>query len=728
MENFRMTPSSGIQVFDFSSIPGFIHWLAKPGADVNIDPSTRLRRILLITIAILMSFGGILWGTLAVSIGAIWQASIPYGYVIATILNLSAFRAHRNFFVTSQIQLSLSLLLPFVFQWSLGGGRASGAVMLWGILALVGALLVRTGKALLWIFAFILLAGLSLVLEPVVRDYRILNESQQVFALTLNVCIIMSIVFGIMVYFIKKLDYSEYLESLVNQRTLELRNQLETTRSLLNGMKQAVFAIDHTGRVVPPVSAATPNVLGKNIEDRPLVESILEGIPKLKERRESLEGMVKNVFLFDRAQWLTVEEQLPRSIQYQASDFNFEQSLKVNYSPLWDHNGAIDRILFVVEDISDLTKLERKVEKEKLESEKQSKITQEITSSSVNDMRTLFKKVPFALTEIRNLAANPAQNLETLVSIIQILHRLKGEAHFLRLKTLAGKLHEAEDHFADLKQQVRKKPDQVKEFEIIALLEIELIEASLREHYQVASRLLGVSLAPDATRGRTLYLEVPVEPFEALIKRIREARAAGVPLDAKSIDQLTHEAIGVSIEDTLERLDSVALEMADRTGKLLRFSISAEGVKISPLIQSDLNEALFHIVRNCVDHGIESPEERMRTGKAEQGRIRITAVRDQEGVSIVIKDDGRGIPTNVLVAKAVAQGFLTASEAEKLENREKLKLVFARSLSSKEQTTEYSGRGMGMDIARNKIQAIGGTIEVFSTESEGTEFRIRLPG
>jgi hypothetical protein len=223
--------------------------------------------------AILMSFGGLLWGSLSISMGAIWQSSIPFGYVLATVLNFSAFRAHRNFFVTSQIQLSLSLSLPFLFQWSLGGGRASGAVMLWGILALVGALLVRTGKAMLWILAYILLAGLSLVIEPKMEHFRILNESQQVIALTLNVCLIMGIAFGIMVYFIRKLDYSEHLETLVIQRTLELRDQLETTRSLLNGMKQAVFAIDQAGTVVPPVSAATRKVLGKDIENKPLIES-----------------------------------------------------------------------------------------------------------------------------------------------------------------------------------------------------------------------------------------------------------------------------------------------------------------------------------------------------------------------------------------------------------------------------------------------------------------------
>ena len=723
-----MTPSNGIQVFDFSSIPGFIHWLAKPGADGNIDPSTRLRRVLLITLAILMSFGGILWGTLAISIGAVWQSSIPYGYVFATVLNLSAFRAHRNFFVTSQIQLSLSLSLPFLFQWSLGGGRASGAVMLWGILALVGALLVRTGKAMLWILAYILLAGLSLVIEPEMEHFRILNESQQVIALTLNVCLIMGIVFGIMVYFIRKLDYSEHLETLVIQRTLALRDQLETTRSLLNGMKQAVFAIDQAGTVVPPVSAATRKVLGKDIENKPLIDSMLEGLPKLQDRRQSLEEMVKTVFLFDQIQWNAMEGQLPGTVQYQAAELPFEQTLKINYSPLWDEKGGLDKILFVAEDVTDLVRLEQRLEKEKSESERQARIIQEIAGNSVNQMRSFFKKAPEALNDIRNLASLPSDAREKLNSAMQILHRLKGDAHLLNLKTIAKQLHASEDAFTNLKQKHSRNPSEMEDFGSISLIEIEFIEASLREHHQVAARLLGISLAPDAGRGRTLHLEAPIEPFERLTKLFEIARSTGTPLELEVIESLTMELTGVPFEENLDRLDTVAQEMAERTGKRLRLTISADGVKISPLIQADVNEALLHILRNCVDHGIESPEDRLLAGKAEQGRIRINAHRDRKGLNVTIKDDGRGVPTEVLARKAVERGLISASDAAKLEHREKLQLIFTASLSSKEQTTEYSGRGMGMDIVKSRIQAIGGTIEVLTHENEGSEFHISLPG
>ncbi len=125
-----------------SSIPTFVQWLAAPAIEASDTSTAQIRKTLLVALALMMSGGGILWGTLAVWAGAEWQSFIPFGYVLITAGNLALLRYHRQFQPTSITQLTASLLLPFAFQWSLGGGLASGAMMLWGILALAGACIV----------------------------------------------------------------------------------------------------------------------------------------------------------------------------------------------------------------------------------------------------------------------------------------------------------------------------------------------------------------------------------------------------------------------------------------------------------------------------------------------------------------------------------------------------------------------------------------------------------
>jgi len=693
-----------------------------------MDPSTRLRRILLVTLSILMSFGGLLWGTIATSVGAHLQSTIPYGYVVATFLNLSLFRAHRNFFVTSQVQLSLSLLLPFLFQWSLGGGRASGAMMLWGVLALVGAILVRAGRAIVWIISFIILAALSLALEPYLQPrFTLLDEGQQVFALTLNVCIIMAIVFGLMVYFIRKLDYSEYLETLVVQRTREVQTQLETTRSLLNGLKQAVFSIDKTGIVVPPVSAAARKVLGIDIEHRSLVDSVVESVPSLRGRRQSLEDMIKAVFTFDPDQWATVEEQLPRVIQYKGLNFQTEQSLRMHYSPLWGEDGQLNKIIFVAENITDVLQLEKAVELEKKDAERRARAVQEIASNSINELQSFFRKYSSSRQSLETILGSSDRSTETFKVAVQILHRLKGESQILKLNLLAGELHRLESSFVSKKDQWSAQEKTWEELIVLAQYELSTLEQLVRIYYEVASRLLNISLSSESGGPSLLRLDLSVEGLRKLKRTLQNAQVSGPDGLAEQAQRDFDELIGQSLESAVESLGQVVDEVAERSGKKAKLLVSADGVKVSPLLVGSLKEVLLHLVRNSIDHGIEHPEERKRSGKEEVGRIRISASRTSGKLWITLKDDGRGIKTAALIEKAIHQGFLSAEDSVRLDERAKLDLIFMKALSTNERATEYSGRGMGMDIVREILQGLSGSIHVSSKPDEWTEFKIEIP-
>jgi two-component system chemotaxis sensor kinase CheA len=133
------------------------------------------------------------------------------------------------------------------------------------------------------------------------------------------------------------------------------------------------------------------------------------------------------------------------------------------------------------------------------------------------------------------------------------------------------------------------------------------------------------------------------------------------------------------------------------------------------------------MVRNAVDHGIELPEERVRAGKPPEGRLLLRAGCDGEQVQVELCDDGAGIDLERIRAKAVQRGLVPAAQAAQMPDAQLAELIFLPGFSTAERITHVSGRGVGMDIVKTKIEKIGGRIEIESRRSEGTMIRIRIP-
>ena len=138
-----------------------------------------------------------------------------------------------------------------------------------------------------------------------------------------------------------------------------------------------------------------------------------------------------------------------------------------------------------------------------------------------------------------------------------------------------------------------------------------------------------------------------------------------------------------------------------------------------------LNDPLKHLVRNCIDHGIETREERLKIGKPEEGHLNIAAYLESGKVVIEVSDDGRGINREKLIAKAEERGII--SKDSRLSDGEILNLVFNPGLSTAEKVTDLSGRGVGMDVVKNSINELHGNIDIISEEGKGTTFKLYLP-
>ncbi|MEQ6291727.1 chemotaxis protein CheA [Vogesella sp. GCM10023246] len=176
-----------------------------------------------------------------------------------------------------------------------------------------------------------------------------------------------------------------------------------------------------------------------------------------------------------------------------------------------------------------------------------------------------------------------------------------------------------------------------------------------------------------------------------------------------------------------QKYPRLARDLARQLGKEVELIITGEETELDKTMIEDLNDPLVHLVRNAVDHGVESAEERIASGKKPQSLVELTAEQVGDHIVIEITDDGKGMNPEVLRRKAIAKGLIDAETANSLDEKQCLQLIFLPGFSTKDQISNVSGRGVGMDVVRTNIQKLNGRIDINSIQGEGTRISISLP-
>jgi two-component system, chemotaxis family, sensor kinase CheA len=181
------------------------------------------------------------------------------------------------------------------------------------------------------------------------------------------------------------------------------------------------------------------------------------------------------------------------------------------------------------------------------------------------------------------------------------------------------------------------------------------------------------------------------------------------------------------IGNAWQKLPRIVRDLSNELGKKIDLEMQGAETELDRQVLDLIKDPLTHMVRNSADHGLESPEQRRAVGKPEHGRIRLSAYHEGGHIIIQIADDGHGLDTDRIKAKAVARGLVSESDAEKLSEAQIHKFIFAPGFSTAAKVTNVSGRGVGMDVVRNNIDQIGGTIDVKSVAGAGLSFTIKIP-
>lgn len=183
----------------------------------------------------------------------------------------------------------------------------------------------------------------------------------------------------------------------------------------------------------------------------------------------------------------------------------------------------------------------------------------------------------------------------------------------------------------------------------------------------------------------------------------------------------------VPLANLFERMVRVGRRMARELGREVRVELNGKHTELDKLIVEELADPLMHIIRNCIDHGIEPPADRQAIGKPPEGVVRLSAAALGNHVVVEISDDGRGIDVDALRRIGVERQMVTEERASELSNREALNMIFIPGFSTCTNVSEYSGRGVGLDVVKTNITKLSGVIEVNTREGRGSSFTITLP-
>ena len=245
-------------------------------------------------------------------------------------------------------------------------------------------------------------------------------------------------------------------------------------------------------------------------------------------------------------------------------------------------------------------------------------------------------------------------------------------------------------------------------------------------------------------------IRVDIEKLDALMNQVSEliiaknslaSQSNGSEIDGQTLhenieylERITtnlHESVMkvrmVPIESVVAKFPRMIRDLSRKLNKPMDLDMTGEDTELDRTVVDQLGDPLQHLLRNSADHGIESPEERRAAGKPETGTIFLNAFQEGNNVIIEVGDDGGGINTEKVKEKAIERGLVTPEEADNLSQKEIINFLFMPSFSMAKQITDISGRGVGLDVVKSNIEALGGDVEVKSVMGEGSTFTVRLP-
>lgn len=502
-------------------------------------------------------------------------------------------------------------------------------------------------------------------------------------------------------------EYNRSLEEKIKERTAALQEKTNDIMSMMENMHQGLFTIVQGGTIHPEYAAylehifETKSIAGRSYMDLMFAKSDL-GSDVTNQVETAVSCLIgEDEMMYDFNSHLLATE---FSITLPSGK---EKIIELDWDPII-FDEVIQKLMVTVRDVTEIKALQKEAEAQKRELE----IIGEILALDEAKFNQFIQSANKFNQENRdNIEANDEKDLDVIATLFRNMHTIKGNARTYGLKYITDVVHEAEETY----DKMRKEEDFAWDKERL-IAELDAVEEKIGLYHRMATEKLGRE--ENASEDKQTLSQ---DMVDRIVKNFRDIDLSDVPEPARNklqlaianVSAMNTESFDSALSEILKALPNMAKELGKVSPQL---SIETDCVRVKPTTTSILNNVFSHLIRNSMDHGIESPEERESKGKNAQGTISIRSWADADNIKIALKDDGRGLGVKRLKEKALESGKFQ-SEAE-ISMDAIVSMMFESGMSTAEKVTEISGRGVGMDAVKRFMEENGGDITIQVTDKD----------
>ena len=524
---------------------------------------------------------------------------------------------------------------------------------------------------------------------------------------------------GVLVFFIRNnvsmmaviAEQNANLERRVAERTAQLRQKTNDIQAMLQNMPQGVMTVLPGGVIHPEYSAYMETIFEtKDIAGRQLMEVMFNDTSLNSNDLSQVEAAAsscigEDLMNFEFNSHLLVTEfakTMPNGAQ---------KHLELSWSPICDENDVVEKLMICVRDVTEFKRLASEAGAQKRELA----IIGEILAVNQEKFQEFIDSSYRFVAENEELIKRTTQkDLDVVGLLFRNMHTIKGNARTYGLLNMTNAVHEAEQAYDEL-----RKNDE-KEWEPAPLLEqLAQVHALVDEYHKINDVKLGRK-GPGRRGSVERFLMVDKDQIGHALDTLASAQSGdsdtmrhALAQASRTLQLLGTETIGDTLAGITESLPSLAAELGKEAPHV---TINAHGIVLRNQIVGLLKNVFTHLLRNSMDHGLETASERQAAGKSAAGHITLEAALAEGRLVLRVHDDGRGLAVSKIRQKAIDNGVISADEQKAPE--EIAQLIFASGFSTAEQVTEVSGRGVGMDAVRGFLQKEGGDVAIRFTDQD----------
>jgi HPt (histidine-containing phosphotransfer) domain-containing protein len=495
------------------------------------------------------------------------------------------------------------------------------------------------------------------------------------------------------------LQLNQGLELLVEKKTRNIR-------SIMQNIRQGIFTVDTVdGRIGEETSDFLKDILPTRADSDARLESFLLAQSDLKaDERQQIAAVLQMTLMEDELAWQCNESKFPRALTVPGVAGEPAKILELDWNPVFDQTGRVERILVCLRDVTQIRELQRDVEKR----DEKFQIIKSLIDLTETKFTAVADQVEGLIDKAKDAAADADLDPKVMSRRVGIaLHTIKGIARTYGMKSLAETTHQIENLWM-----------QAQDHEALKALsgELEQLRSTLRSY-----RLIGMN---DLNwQGKTSGLVFERQAFESLVQKLHEMKAENFARDRWDLfaGDRRHLLVGIGagmvdiLREFSRELTGTARELEKRPPRL---ETQGWGVCFNTKGQSILSQVMGHLLRNALDHGIESEAERRRQQKPAEGLIMIEEVMVQGQLQLRIHDDGQGLDLQKIRTRAQTKFGMDPSALQ--DDAAVAEVLFMPGFSTRDQISLVSGRGVGLDAVRSLLREAGGDIHIELQEQTET--------